>query len=229
MNIEDRVQRLKRIYEVYERFTAELDRVCTKGCSTCCTCNVTGTTLEGWMISDYIMDQNKDLNQLLGMLCQNAPDRRYQPLVTTNELVTICFQGKEPPEELNDPSAGICPLLDGNFCPVYEVRPFGCRAMISTIDCRQSGEAHMPPLVLSLNNVVMQFIEALDRPGASGNMLDVLSFFLKPENRKTYFEGQSNQLSQNLRANQPYPVLMVPPEHRQPVQSFLRALNAAVL
>lgn len=228
MNIEDRGRRLNRIYELYELYTADMDCVCARRCSACCTCNVTGTTLEGWFISEYMIAQNKDPNQLFGILYQNAPDQRYQPVVTTNELVTICFQGQEPPSEHNDPSAGGCPLLDNDLCPVYDVRPFGCRAMISTIDCSYSGEAHMPPLVLSINNMVMQFIEALDRPGASGNMLDVFGFLSKSENHKAYIEERCQQWGPNLHTNQPYPVLMVPPEHRPAVQSFLRALRDAV-
>ena len=140
-------------------------------------------------------------------------------------MAQLCLQGRPLPDELNDPSAGGCPLIDNDICPIYEVRPFGCRAMLSTVTCDLGGEASMPPLILTVNNIVMQVIESLDRPGASGNMIDLLLFFSDPHRRRAYELQQDLPWPPPLVPNQSIPVLMVPPEHRKAVQPLLRALS----
>ena len=145
MHISDRCRRLKGIYKIYETFIGDIDDmdcVCVKGCATCCTCNVVGTTLEGLLIYEFLTSQNKNGDQLFDRLYQNAPADRYQPVVTTNELVAICSRGEALPVEHNDPAAGRCSFLSGHDydCAVYDVRPFGCRALVSTQDCRSNTE-----------------------------------------------------------------------------------------
>ncbi len=225
MDINARCNQLKSIYAIHDAFTSDVDRACGKHCAACCTCNVTGTTLEAWVIYDHLASGSKRPDDFLEKMSRIAPPGRFQPRATINELVAMCVGAEEPPEECNDPSAGACPLIEGDICTIYTVRPFGCRAMLSTVDCTRRGEAQMPPLVLSVNNVVMQCIEALDRPGASGNMIDILLFLAGSENRKAYLGLKRDQWAQPLRANQPFPVLMIPPEHRRPLQPLLKALG----
>ena len=110
----------------------------------------------------------------LNRLAAAASPTRYRPAVTLNHMAAFCMQGLDLPEEVNDPAAGSCPCLEADLCPLYAVRPFGCRAMLSTRPCVQGGQAHMPPFILSLNNVIMQYLEAIDRPGGWGNLIDVL-------------------------------------------------------
>lgn len=83
----------------------------------------------------------------------------------------------------------------------------------------------MPPLILSANNVVMQYIEALDRPGASGNLIDILHFMHDPAQRRAYQNRQCHRWPRALRPNQPIPVLMVPPDHRKAIQPLVRELS----
>ena len=227
MSIEKRCDQLNAIYAIYETFTARVDRACRKHCAACCTCNVSMTTLEGWMIYKYFLSTSDSGDAVLKRLAQEPPERRFQPTVTINRMVEMCVSGEEPPDEQSDPAAGRCPLTDQDICSIYAVRPFGCRAMTSTEDCSLSGEAHMPELILTVNNVVMQFIEALDRPGASGNMIDVLDFLSDPQRRQDYLDLRFSQWPP-LQANRGFSVLMIPPEHRLVVQPLVQDLRAVL-
>jgi hypothetical protein len=226
MNIEDRCERLKSIYSIYDAFIAGTPKACRKHCAWCCTCNVTATTLEGWLVHEQLRSSGgAGPAAVLEALPGIAPARRFQPRVTINGMARLCMQGRPLPDELNDPAAGVCPLIEGDVCPIYELRPFGCRAMLSTVACDCGGEAAMPPLILTVNNIVMQFIEALDAPGASGNLLDILKHFSDPDRRRVYEEGQDLSWSQPLVPNQSIPVLMIPPRHRKAVQPLLESLS----
>jgi Fe-S-cluster containining protein len=225
MDIKSRCDRLKSIYAIYDEFVAGTQKACRKHCALCCTCNVTGTTLEGWLIHDHFRSGGADPAVILEALPLLAASRRFQPRMTINGMAALCMQGRELPDELNDPAAGRCPLIKGDICPIYEVRPFGCRAMLSTAACHIEAEACMPPLILSVNNIVMQFIEALDQPGASGNLIDLLLFFSDPAQRRAYECRQDPPWPQTLVPNQSIPVLMIPPEHRKVVQPLLRSLS----
>lgn len=224
MNIEQRCKRLKTIYEIHEAFTATFDRACRKHCAVCCTCNVTATTAEGWLIHDELTSGPCASGVPAAQWAQKAPGR-FQPLVTINRLAQICMGGEEPVEERNDPAAGPCPLLAGDICTIYAVRPFGCRAMLSTRDCARCGEASMPDLVLSANQVVMQVIEALDCPGATGNLIDVLLLLSDAQQRVSYKSSQGGPWPEPLRANQALPALLVPPEHQQALRPLVQALQ----
>jgi Fe-S-cluster containining protein len=225
MDIKRRCDRLKSIYAVYDEFTADMPRACHKHCASCCTCNVTGTTLEAWLILDHLRTVSADATGIYEMLSRPAPPRRFHPLVTINGMAALCMQGRELPDELNDPSAGVCRLLDGDICAIYDVRPFGCRAMLSSVTCGLTAEACMPSLVLTINNIVMQFIEALDQPGASGNLIDLLHFLTDPAPCRAYENRLAHPWPQPLLPNQSMPVLMIPPEHRSAVQPLLRSLS----
>jgi hypothetical protein len=224
VNIVQRCDRLKTIYEIHEAFTATVDRACRKHCAVCCTCNVTATTLEGWLIHDALATGTCTPGAPVDQWAQNAPGR-FQPQVTINRMAQICMSGEEPAEEHNDPAAGPCPLLAGDICSIYAVRPFGCRAMLSTQDCACQGEALMPDLILSANQVVMQYLETLDRPGATGNLIDVLLFLSDAQRRAGYLKPSGPQWPQPLRSNQGFPALLVPPEHRQAIQPLVQALQ----
>lgn len=227
MDIENRCRRLKAIYAIYDEFTAGTERACRRHCACCCTCNVTGTTLEGWLIHQQLSSGTPGRGAIPEKLSKPAPEARFQPKLTINEMVAFCIQGKSLPAEHNDPGAGNCPLLAGDICSIYAVRPFGCRAMLSTVNCAAGAEAHMPPLILSVNNVIMQCIEALDRPGAAGNMIDILFFLADPVQRRAYENRQCRQWPRPLRSNQPFPALMIPPEHRAVMQPLLQSLKRA--
>ena len=134
------------------------------------------------------------------------------------------MEGKPLPDEDNDPDWGSCSLLEKEICRIYSHRPFGCRALLSSQDCKRTGYAQIPPFVLTVNNIFVQYIESLDQGGFTGNLVDVLYGILsgqdfgksgKPAN------GESKRFVRNERIS----VLMVPPEHHERVKPLLQQLN----
>ena len=226
MAIKQRIALLKSIYHIYDQAVASVDPACGPRCAACCTCNVTCTTLEGWLVFNHLLHR-AGRRQIEAMLAAASP-ARYRPTVTLNHMAQLCLQGQSLPPEVNDPAAGDCPCLQLDLCSLYDARPFGCRAMLSTLDCRQTGEAQMPPFVLSLNNVIMQYLEAIDRPGGWGNLIDVLGFLADDTQREAYENRVSQCLTSPLLANRPFPVLMIPPEHRQAMGPIIRDIKTVM-
>jgi hypothetical protein len=222
MTIEQKLDLLNRIYGIYDAFARGLDVACRKYCAHCCTSNVSLTTLEGYrLVHSRETDHLEHLQQCL----EPAFEKRvFRPLLTTNQIAELCRQGREIPEEASGDPAEICPLLEENACPVYSLRPFGCRCLVSRVPCRESGTAEMPDFVLTVNTVFLQMIEHLDATGCTGNLADVLLCLLSADNRQAYREGRLSCSATGLIGNHPLTVLMVPPEHRNRLQPILGAL-----
>lgn len=204
---------LKRLYEYYDACTEGLERACRKGCSTCCTCNVTLTSLETAYIAGALAQALKD--RVLDALRRCTPARRYHPALTINGFARACVDGIEPPEEENNSAWGRCPLLDNETCSIYEVRPFNCRSLVSKAPCCGTGEAVVSPLTLTLNTVFMQYIEHVDAAGTTGNLSDMLSDMLCGRLETGCMEPVRNQKAV---------MLMVPPEHRAELQPVVAAI-----
>jgi Fe-S-cluster containining protein len=215
---------LQEIYRIYDHAIRDFHIACRKHCAHCCTRNVTMTTVEGQTIIEYLTADH--VADGWAKIQSEASKKRFQPSITTNHMAALCMQGKDLPDEANDPAWGACPLLTIDECPIYPVRPFGCRCMISDKDCRESGSAVMDPFVLTLNNLFLQFIEHIDRPGASGNLTDVL-LFLQPETRqRQYKNGHTMQIADTpLAANRAIPMLLVPPEDQERIRPILASLQ----
>jgi Fe-S-cluster containining protein len=211
-----RLKMLQEIYRIHEAFLGEFDTVCRKACAHCCTQNVTSTSLEVRLILNHWETVSQPDG--LGLVQTIGDSPRFQPRMTLNQLADRCAKGMDIPEESTDPAADACPFLRENVCRIYEVRPFGCRAMVSQTDCADTGEARMPDYVLTVNNVFLQNIEALDESGVQGNLIDVLLF---SASRRT-----STPEPRVIR-NHPLSVLMVPPEHRHRIRLLLDALSRA--
>lgn len=218
-----RLSLLDRIYNIFEEFIATYDVACRHGCAACCTCNVTLTTLEGYHLMDR-MDRaaRKSLFEKVRSVSDN---KRFQPQVTINEIARMCRDGKPVPDEAIDPSWGACPLLFGDACPVYAMRPFGCRCMVSGLDCREIGYAQVDEFILTANNLFLQYIEHLDPRGGTGSLIDVLLYFDQPVNLEAYQAEMTIAKNAGLAPNHPIPVLMVPPEHCRQVQPILQKLQ----
>jgi Fe-S-cluster containining protein len=222
MDVEKRLKLLEKIYSIHDAYASNTQTACQKGCAACCTCNVTATTLEVLLIYHHLASQGR--TEWLEAKISSAPPGRFQPKMTINQMVAMCAQEEVLPAETNDPEAGVCALLENDLCSIYSKRPFGCRAMLSSSDCSLGGEAHMPSLMLSINNVIMQYLEAIDRPGGSGNFIDVLRFFTDNENRRSYTRGEPIPPSKDMLVNRSFPVLMVPPEHRTSIGPLVQWL-----
>ncbi|MDJ0784750.1 MAG: hypothetical protein QNJ22_22490 [Desulfosarcinaceae bacterium] len=224
MDLDLRLDLLDQLYTIYGDFIRQQPLACTKGCSQCCTCNLTITTLEGEYLRRKLppTQHSAVMQRLVG-----AADRpRYRPSVTLNQLADLCARGEDPPEEENDPDWGACPVLADDLCPLYEVRPFGCRCMVSRHDCRQTGYAEIAPLILTVNDLILQHIEHIDAKGYSGNFTDILLFLDQPASAASYRQGQLGAPPDGLLANQPLFTLMIPPEHREAVAPLLKAIRA---
>ena len=223
LKLEAKLYALERIYGLYDRFVEDLEIVCEPHCSACCTCNVTLTTLEGYWIADHLVRAEK--LDLLDRIARHRNGKRFQPKMTTNMLAERCAGGKEIPEEEIDPGWGSCALLEEDLCTIYSFRPFGCRCLLSRIDCRETGAADIDTFVLSVNTLFLQIIEHVDADGYSGNLMDVLPLMALDSHRKDYADGSLNLSGGPLIRNRPMGKLFVPPEHRARMQPILQSLR----
>ncbi|MBT8343026.1 MAG: hypothetical protein HKP58_10935 [Desulfatitalea sp.] len=227
-NIAPRMTLLQQIYTLHENFCRPFEAACRKGCCLCCTTNVTLTELEARRILRHW--QCNRIEAPLAVLDAACRQPRFRPQSTINQLALQCLRNESVPDDAADPAAGPCPLLSGNSCSVYAVRPLACRAMCSRSDCASSGAADMPEAVLAANNMVAQYIEALDNGRPFGNLIDMLQHLLSgkaaaPDREETAGAGRLARLP----INQPIPVLMVPPDMRERLQPLHIALNRLFL
>ena len=210
------IGKIKKIYQLYEEALADTRVVCEEGCSDCCTCNVILTSLEVRFLVQSL--DSRGLSDMKQRLEENFPRKRYIPRMTTNQFADFCMSGQDIPEEENNPDWGKCPLLEANRCTIYSARPFGCRSMLSQVNCRETGFAQVPPLALTITNIFLQYIEHLDHQGFSGNLSDMLALHL--ENSENFEKNQECIANMKMR------VLLIPPEHRSEVGPLLKQLTA---
>jgi len=222
MYLEQRLDILNKIYGLYNDVAKNLDVACKKYCAACCTPNVTMTSLEGYLIADHIISNGQtDLFEAIQSMISN---NRFKPKITINKIADLCRKEGEPPEEGNKYSDKSCPVLKDNLCPIYEVRPFGCRCFMSKYNCSKAGYAEVDSFVMTLNTLFMQFVEQIDFMGFSGNFADVLLLMASNENRDNYKKNTLKHPGIDFVSNLEIKVLMVPPEHRENVKPVLDAL-----
>jgi Fe-S-cluster containining protein len=146
---------LQAIYSFHEELLGRWSFTCRQGCSTCCTQSVTMTGLEGEHLLGYLQRQ-----QEMGILERSVRSRPSgQPQLTTNQFAAACLQGHALNAEPEGWDLTPCPFLKNNCCKAYQARPFGCRALASLGSCDVIGAANTPPLLLSVNIMLMQVIE----------------------------------------------------------------------
>ena len=220
------IDRLNHIYHLYERIMESETLACGPGCAGCCTCNVTLTSLEArWMTDSLSPALHESLCKAISL---QFPEKRYLPKTSTNRFARLCMENAALPEEENDPAWGRCPLLENDRCTVYDVRPFGCRAMVSKTDCRDTGSAQMPPWVLTVNNLFLQAIEHLDQNGCSGNLSDMLLALTGSDATHQAMHNLGLKDERLFVKNEPIPCLMIPPEHRERMAPIVRDLSHLV-
>ncbi|MFO7840158.1 MAG: hypothetical protein R6X08_11760 [Desulfosalsimonadaceae bacterium] len=230
MNLQIKLDALERIYLRFDKYSRALNVACKKYCAHCCTCNLSMTSLEAFYI--YRNLEPRKQADIRESAARAASGKRYIPELTWNQMAKMCAEGKEPPEEDPDPNWGACPLLDNAACPIYECRPFGCRCMLSTCDCGQSGCAEIDDYTITVSTVFLQFIEHLDQGGVFGNFSDVLAACgpaASAAGTGALYPPLSGQAAgSRLPANQPIPVLLVPPEQQTDICSLVNDLHAIV-
>ena len=223
MDLYKKIAILNKAYNIYDNFSTGLDVACKKSCAHCCTRNVTLTTIEAYKIIDYMV-LNKKL-KLFKKVKAESDMERFHPEITTNRLAMLCIKGEKIPVEKESGTLIKCPLLIDDECPVYPVRPFGCRCFVSKQPCSEIGYADVDPFVLSVNNLFLQFIEHVDSDGYTGNLTDLLlsiSFGEEGLHSEICIKKQKKNL---LVHNMPITVLMIPPEHRQRIEPVVEALK----
>ncbi|WP_319405892.1 YkgJ family cysteine cluster protein [uncultured Desulfosarcina sp.] len=224
MELNAKLTLLERMVDIYDWLVDEFDLACEKYCAHCCTANVTMTTLEGYRILNHL-EKTGETRYLETIARQAHPDR-FSPCISINRMADICAQGGDPPDEHLNPDAGPCPVLTDDTCPLYPVRPFGCRCMVSASNCGRTGFADMDPFILTVNDVFLQHLEHIDAQGYTGNFVDVMQFLESDENRQNYTAGRLGAAPDGLVANQPVFVLMIPPEHRERIQFVLKQIRS---
>ena len=163
---------LQSIYTSFEQWTdqSQTEYACCKGCSTCCSQNVTITAIEGEEILRYVIKENI-IDQFATALLQAGEVNR--PKFSTNDFAKACLDGRDVDPEIQTNSDD-CPFLQDNVCTIYPVRPFSCRLFVSTITCNPGNPAQVSDLHLEASTAVTQVIEHLGQKEYWGNMLDVL-------------------------------------------------------
>jgi Fe-S-cluster containining protein len=227
MKINIKLNILHQINQIYEDYIKSYDLACERLCAHCCTRNVTMTTLEGFKIVKYLESSNK--TDLLKKIKADEERFGYKPRITTNQMAQMGYEGKDIPEENFGDNAGeamdFCPVLENDECPIYEARPFGCRCLVSKHNCKDKGYAQIDPFVVTVNNIIFQFIEHIDESGLFGNFSDVLIFM---ENKKASLNDTSEvieNIESGLLKNHPLSVLLIPPEHREQIKPILESLQ----
>lgn len=224
MHIDAKIETIESLYRLYDETVAPLPAACTRGCAHCCTRNVAVTSLEGYRMIERL--DAGGVERLYRRLEGAAGRDRFRPQITVNGLAELAMTDQEPPEEACDPAWTPCALLADDLCPVYDLRPFACRCMFSTVVCRPGGYARMDDYLITVNTVFQQVIEHLDVPGVTGNLVDVLGYLRKVEHRSLYRTGMIRPEAAGLPANRPVKMLMIPPAHRQRIGPVVEKVQA---
>ena len=205
---------LEALYKAYDSWTKQFQFACCSGCAPCCTQSVTMTTLEGERIIEYLR-QSGQLDKFAARLQASRPSMR--PIQTTNQFAASCLAQAEPTENTPEWDFTPCIFLDNKLCSIYPVRPFGCRSFSSTLDCSVHGTAEVPPVLITVNTVVLQIVEHLNSRGDCwGNMVDILCQLL---------EGEKSAAQAHLLKAQPNPGFLIPQEEMQDVAAFFARIN----
>jgi len=168
---------LHTIYEIFESWSNshnELRPACHKGCSVCCTQNVTVTAIEGEDILRYILAEDM-VDWFAKQLQLESPPA--PPKLTTNDFAKECLDGHDVDPQLQI-SLTDCPFLEENICKIYPVRPFSCRLFVSSEKCSLNQAAQIPEFYIEASTAISQLVEHLGQKEYWGNMLDVLPALL---------------------------------------------------
>lgn len=216
---------LERIYARYEEYSRQLRVACQKYCAHCCTCNVTMTSLEAVYIRQALSDA--EWAAIRQKLTPQLEKIRYQPEITLNQMAGLCANSQDPPEEVIDPNWGACPLLEKKACPIYSVRPFGCRCLLSNRNCGTAGYAEIDAYTITVNYVFSQFIEHLDQSGTTANLTDIL-LMTDSANGAANSHIHARASGCHVIKNRRIPMLLVPPEHQRAITPLVNDLHVIV-
>ncbi len=204
---------LTSIYDVFDLWLNKWDFFCKKGCSLCCTQNVTITNLEAEHIHRFITTRQKDAwfrNMLKSVVYIDQPGQ------TPNEFAASCLNNEsvDPAPRSNDKP---CPFLMDQVCAIYEVRPLNCRCFVSQEKCGTNNPAIVPDYILTGSTTVMQIVEHLNQKGHWGNMLDILRL-------QSVDLTNKELLLKRVKMCRPIPGLLIPPDEIKHIQPLLESI-----
>ncbi len=180
-------QILKAIYDQFDNWNRNREKACRGGCTACCTQNVTVTATEAELIHERNLEAGKS-DWLAEILAQERNGSK--PPMTTNEFAKACLNG-----EAVDPGTADnytpCLFLENGYCRIYEVRPFSCRAFISSTPCSKDQPATMTEQYAAATTAVSQIIEHLGQKEYWGHLFDVLTVMTD----NPAYQGAAKQLS----------------------------------
>lgn len=206
---------VERIFAIFSDWCKDRTWACRKGRASCCTQNVTLTTLEAQQIVTFIRENNRE-EWLAAILAGKLSPHR--PNYTINTLARACLAGKELAEET--PSTPVpCPFLLESCCTIYPVRPFACRSFLSLKSCNPLQPALVDGPHLAAATAINQLLEHLDQGKAWGNMLDILTLLLNE--RK---EGENVNGTRHTLRSQPLPGFMLGPDEYDQVAPLLERI-----
>jgi len=209
------------LYKVFDTFVERnFQMACTNGCASCCTQNVTLTTLEAQLVLESLKQSGRP--HALARLETSSPTL-FRPRYTINDLALACFNRQEPPEEELGPDSGVCPLLENDLCLAYEVRPFACRSFLSLEKCQPGGQANIPATLVSVITACQQIIEHLDEGGLFGNLTDLLVLLSESDNVRSFARSEITPDS-GLARTKPLPGFLIHPDDMAAVKPFLDRL-----
>ncbi len=163
--------------------------------------------------------------EVIGKIRSALKIERYRPQITTNRLAKRYADGIDASQDNVGPHLSACAILSDHLCPIYELRPFGCRCLVSRHNCSDTGYAEIDDFVLSVNTVFLQTIEHVDAGGCSGNLIDILWMMADVKNRENYRSLALHCSANRLIPNQHLEVMMLPPEHREKMEPILEKLR----
>ena len=212
------------IYDIFDQWNKDLDKACKRGCSCCCTQNVTITAVEGEAILRYVLAE--DMAFWLAEKL-NSPPVHQAPQMTTNDFAAACLEGRDVDQD-SPHNSSPCPFLEKNLCTIYPVRPFNCRLFISQQTCSAMHPAVVSDFYLEAATAVTQIVEHLGQKEYWGNMLDVLPALLDISE----FKEIANHLSttQIIQARmrtltaKPLPGFLISAEHNDAVSPLLHRI-----
>lgn len=217
-------QILRTIYDIFDQWNSGPEVACRKGCSYCCTQNVTITALEAESILRFIVAEGMSSWLAEKLAC---PPSHQPPKLTTNDFAAACLEGREvdPGDQQN---LSICPFLEDNLCRIYPVRPFGCRLFVSTRTCSALHPARISDEYFEAATAVSQLLEHLGQKEYWGNMLDVLPALLDIREFEEIAGQLNTSLSMQARLRtltaKPLPGFLLSEEHAEKVAPLLQKI-----
>jgi Fe-S-cluster containining protein len=213
---------LKIVFDEFVRNNYE--SACKPGCSTCCTRDITATTLEAFEMIEHMRNIGRD--DLPGGLEGFGEAELFRPKITTNVMAMYCLNRREPPVEEPGGATGVCPFLEDRRCALYTARPMACRGMFARHVCQPGQEADMPSDLATISMICWQIIEHLDVGGLYGNLIDLINFLLDEKEMLNYQKGDQ-LVARGIPPTRPVPGFLVPPEQQEVIGGFLEALFSA--